>query len=131
MPTLSVWSIRLSLIHLVVAWAIGATMMLAPAWSWPINTAALGEVHVAAALFGWFFQFVIGVAYRMLPTFGRDRGRPVAAWTSIAAINLGVIWTAIGAFGTWAPPVVSTSCWFIAAGCFAWHIWPRVKAFGA
>ncbi len=130
MPKLSVWAIRLSLIYLVAGWSVGAGLMLNRAWGWSAQLWTLLPIHAALVTFGWIFLLVIGVAYRMLPKFSAKRGRPVAAWTSVAAVNVGVWWVAAGIVFTWAVPLVAAICWLVAALAFAWHAWPRVKPFG-
>lgn len=130
MPRLSVWAIRLSVIHLVVAWAAGAVLMINRAWNLAPELWTVLEFHAAAALFGWILQLVVGVAYRMLPTFGRDRGRPVAAWTSVVAINAGVLWIGARLVIPSAPVWIAAGLWMIAVASFAWHAWPRIKPFG-
>lgn len=131
MPKLSVWTIRLALIHLVVGWLIGAVLMLNRAWGWSAAAWRWVDVHVALALFGWTFLLVIGVAYWMLPTFGRKQGRESAATVSVVAINLGVVAVVIGMFagGPWS--LVAAVSWGLGAVSFGWHAWPRIKAFGA
>lgn len=131
MPRLSVWAVRLALIHLVAGWAVGALMMTNRAWGLSAGLWQLLDLHVALALFGWTFQLVIGVAYRMLPTFGRDRGRPKSAWTSLVAVNAGVAWVALGLVADWAIVLVAPLAWLVATIAFAWHLWPRVKPFGS
>ena len=130
MPRLSVWSIRLSLIYLVCGWVIGALLMINRGVGFSAGLWQLVDLHVALVLFGWTFQLVVGVAYRMLPKFGTDRGRPLAAWASVVAINFGVLWVVLGLFVGWASPVVAAISWLVATVCFGWHAWPRIKAFG-
>ena len=131
MPTLSIWAIRLALVHLVVGWGLGAVLMVNRAWGWSSALWRWVEVHVALALFGWTFLLVVGVAFWMLPTFGRKQGRKKAAATSVVAINAGALAVVVGMVvaGPWA--VVAAGLWAVGAVSFGWHAWPRVKAFGA
>ena len=130
MPKLSVWTIRIALIHLVAGWLVGAVLMINRAWGLSSALWQWVEVHIALALFGWTFLLVVGVAYRMLPTFGRDQGRQKAAVSSVVAINTGVLAVIIGVFapGPWS--LIAAGLWAVGALWFGWHAWPRVKAFG-
>ena len=132
MSRLSIWSIRIALICLVAGWVVGAVLMINRAWglaTWPWR---LIDLHVALVLFGWKLQFVIAVAYWMLPTFGgrSNRGREGAAALSVVAINAGILWTAMSVPLGWTSPLPAAAAWLIAVLAFGWHAWPRIKAFG-
>ena len=129
MPKLSVWTIRLALLHFMAGWSVGAALLASrgglalPAFSWL-------TLHQFTLLFGWIMQLAFGVAYWMLPTFGRERrrrgfaiGAVVLVNASVVAAALGPVWDGapIGAFGGLALGALS----------FAWHAWPRIKEFGA
>ncbi len=132
MPKLSTWGIRLSLIYLVTGFALGALLMINKAWPFSTGLWTLVPIHGALLLFGWTLQLVIAVAYWILPTFGsRDnRGREWAAWTSVVALNLGVLWSLLWLFWPGFGVVVPAISWLVATISFAWHIWPRIKGFG-
>lgn len=131
MPTLSVWALRLALVHLGVGLSVGALMLahkgvaFLPAGDWL-------AVHFHTMLFGWTIQLVIGVGYWILPKFrgGSSRGNDTLAIASVMLVNVGtVVGAVLGLYG--AAATVAWAMQAAAAACFAAHIWPRVKAFGA
>ncbi len=138
MPRLSCWFIRAALIHLGIGVAIGGLILSAkgfPAtlgWSW-----ALLLTHMQLLIGGWMIQLALGVAYWILPRLdgAGNRGRPVAAWTSFVALNLG----AGGAALLFALRATIDGAWFasavivlallqvLALASFGWHAWPRLR----
>lgn len=127
MPRLSRWSIRIAIGWLVAGWGLGAMLMISRAWNWQVQIWLHGESHVAMMLFGWTLQFVIAVAYWILPTFGgrSNRGRTWPAVLSVVLINVGVFSVIFGS-----PVAVGLTLWIGSAAFFGLHAWPRVKAFG-
>ena len=63
-----------------------------------LNIGLLLPVHVSTMVFGWMLQFVLGVAYWMLPKFRQEprRGRVLPAKVSLFALNTGVIISSAG-----------------------------------
>lgn len=135
MPRLSVLFTRAALLYLLAGFTFGALLLankgrpLHPAlWAWL-------PAHIEFLLLGWMVQLAFGVAFWILPRFGRGprRGEVRLAWAAFALLNLGVLAVALGGL----LPQVS---WLAAAGrlaeglavlAFALHAWPRVKAPGA
>lgn len=128
MTRLSVWSIRLSLVHFALGIALGATMLVAKAGYMDVTMLKHRATHVHLMLFGWLIQLVIGVGYWILPKFstGSKRGRTELAVASIVALNSGVV---VGTFEPWSTwcGVAGWGLEFAAAALFAAHIWPRVR----
>jgi hypothetical protein len=82
-------------------------------------------------------QLALGVAYWVLPRLRRDgppvRGRETAAWLSYALLNTGLLLAAGAvAFPGLGPVALGLGrlAEAVAAGLFAWHAWPRVRAAG-
>jgi hypothetical protein len=135
MPRLSVYFIRASLIHLLLAFTLGGLMLankgvtLSPLiWLWL-------PLHMEFALVGWMVQLAIGTAYWILPRFSKStpRGPAWLLWSSFILLNAGILlavgqsvfllaaWLALGAKG------------LELAGIAAFVIgsWRRVKPMGA
>ncbi len=126
MPELSVWAVRISLVHFVVAALVGALLLAGkavalPAWLWLLRPA-----HVEALLFGFMVQFVMGVGYWMLPR----AAAPVGTRGMVAALvllNAGV-WLIAAAALLPEGALVGRLCETAAVLLFALHVWPRVRA---
>jgi hypothetical protein len=91
MPPLSVWMVRLSLFALVLGALAGALLLggLPPIQP---HSAIIRQVHLDLMLFGWLVQFVLGVAYWILPRHaaGPERGPAAVAWGAFAVFQLGL-----------------------------------------
>jgi hypothetical protein len=132
MPLLSRWAIRIALLYLVAGWTTGGLMLLQKAWGTIPMAFSLLQIHGGLLLFGWILQLAIAVAYWILPTFGgrTRRGREWAAVTSVILLNAGVL-SLVATTPTGAvPPRAATTLFCLSVAAFAWHAWPRVKAFG-
>lgn len=100
MPKLSVWLVRASLIHMGIGFLFGALILHHKgipiyAWSW-----RLLNPHIELMIFGWTMQFVMGIAFWIMPRFsGNHRyGNVSLGWWSFVLLNTGVLVTAVG---TW------------------------------
>lgn len=131
MPPLTVWALRLACVHLGVGLTVGALYLADKGVSFLPGQGWL-SVHFHTMLFGWTIQFVMGVAYWILPTFGArsNTGNDLLAWGAIALVNVATI---IGCFTGFvrAPATLAFAMQALAAICFARHLWPRIKAFGS
>ncbi len=131
MPSISVWAIRLALIHLGLGLTAGALLLADKGVSFLPHASRWLSAHFHMMLFGWTIQLVIGVGYWILPKFrgGTSRGNDALAVAAIVLVNIG---TLVGAgfslYGV--PATVAFGMQAVAAVCFAAHLWPRVKAFG-
>lgn len=132
MPKISLWALRLACLHLGVGLTAGALLLAHKGVGFLPMTDRWFSVHFHTMLFGWTIQLVIGVAYWILPTFGgrSNTGNDALAIAAIVLVNTGTVVGCFAAiFGTTA--TVAFSMQAVAAVCFALHLWPRVKAFGA
>ncbi len=130
MPRLSFWSVRLSLVYLLVGFTLGALMLVnkglpLASWIW-----RLLPIHITFLVFGFIAQLLMGVEFWILPRFaGGSRGSVTVGWLALLCLNLGI----------WAAAVQS---WFGLAGAvllagrvllglagvlFITNIWKRVK----
>ena len=96
MPRLSVWFVRASLIYLLAGFLLGALMLAqkgvpyyAPVW-------LMFPVHVEFLLVGWLAQLALGVAFWILPRFGRGepRGNQTLIWVAFTLLNAGILMVA-------------------------------------
>ena len=110
MPRLSVWFVRLSLVHLFIGLTCGALILankgipFAP-WAWNLLAA-----HMDALLLGWMAQSGMGVAFWIFPRFvkGAPRGNTWLGWLTLALTNLGIVLAGL-------QPFVRAG-WFLPAG---------------
>ena len=132
MPALSVWMVRLSLLHLVAGSGLGALLLASREMP---RLAEIGgglwgfrNVHLETLLVGFMVQLALGVAFWILPRVGGERPR---AWQAVAGallLNAGVLAAAGG--GAWeaeAWALAGRSAEATAALLFAVHAWPRVR----
>ncbi len=97
MPKLSVWFVRASLIHMGVGFLFGSLILYHKgipiyAWTWKLL-----NPHIELMIFGWTMQFVMGIAFWILPRFsGANRyGQVTLAWWSFALLNIGIVCTSV------------------------------------
>ena len=90
MPPLSAWMVRLSLVSLALGALVGGLLLAAVPAVAP-HGAALRQMHLDLMLFGWLVQFVLGVAYWMLPRHAAtpERGSAPLAWGAFALFQCG------------------------------------------
>ena len=134
MPGLSVWMVRLSLVHLVAGSGLGALLLASRDLP---RLAGIGgglwgfrNVHLETLLVGWMVQLALGVAFWILPRVGGERPRPLLAVAGAALLNAGVLAAAAG--GAWeaeAWAVAGRSAEAAGALLFGVHAWPRVLRF--
>lgn len=133
MPKLSVWLVRASLAHMGIGFLFGALILHhkgIPIYDW---TWKLFNPHIELMIFGWTIQFVMGIAFWILPRFsGKNRyGRAHLGWWSFALLNSGVVLTGLGGwFALAAPMLIGRLLMLGAVVLFAVLIWPRIKPLG-
>lgn len=96
MPRLSVWFVRASLIYLLAGFTLGALMLAEKGVSYYAPIWRAFPIHVEFLLTGWLVQLAMGVAFWILPRFGRGapRGNENLIWASFALLNLGILMVA-------------------------------------
>ena len=134
MPLPSRWAIRAAFVHLLVGFTLGGLLLShrgIPLWS---DLDRLIPAHVEILLFGWLVQLALGVGYWILPRLRgpTPRGGVAPFWVALGALNAGVLLVTAaalpGAPATLAPTgrVLEAA----AALAFAFHAWPRIRAYG-
>lgn len=135
MPRLSVWYLRAALLYLLAGFTFGALLLANKGLPLHPSVWASLPAHIEFLLLGWMVQLAFGVAFWILPRFGRGprRGEVRLAWAAFVLLNVGVLAVALAG-------LLPQIGWLAAAGrtaeslavlAFALHAWPRVKAPGA
>ena len=133
MPTLSVWAVRASLLHLALGFTFGGLMLFNKGVPLHPMIWALLPTHIEVLLFGWVAQLAMAVGFWILPRFSGQRGNVQLAWVAILLLNAGTI---MAGFGPFFPSgevllLIGRALMVAAVGAFAFHAWPRVKPPGA
>ena len=133
MPRVSVWMLRIAVLHLTAGAALGALMLAGKGVAVLAGVLALLNVHLELMLVGWMVQFVLGVGFWILPRLpGRARAehsRPAAL--AAVLLNAGVVAACVGDLT--ASPWVTTAGRAAAQGAvllFLGVAWPRVRPSG-
>lgn len=138
MDRLSSIAIRFSLVWLLLGVAVGGLMLTdrAVPGDWRLWAA---PTHGHVLFVGWFLQFVIGVAYWLLPR-RRNATRPLGyherpGLGAVAALNLGLLLRVIaepaeraGHATNWTLAILAGSAVLqvLAATTFVVQLWPRL-----
>lgn len=133
MPKLSVWLVRASLLHMGIGFLFGSLILHHKGipiygWTWKLLTP-----HIELMIFGWTMQFVMGIAFWILPRFtGEGRyGRVELGWWSFILLNTGLVATGLGGWFAQAALLLGGRVLMLGAvALFAVMIWPRVKPLG-
>jgi hypothetical protein len=101
-------------------------------WTWKLL-----NPHVEMMMSGWTMQFVMGIAFWILPRFtggfrGEGRyGNSLLGWYSFGMLNSGVLLIAAGAWFILDLLTLAGRLCTLGAVClFVLFIWPRVKPLG-
>jgi quercetin dioxygenase-like cupin family protein len=130
MPKLSVWLVRASLLHMGTGFLFGALLLankglpLSP-WLWQLLTP-----HVEIMTFGWTMQFVMGIAFWILPRYSTEPryGRAAQGWWSFGLLNGGLLLTVAGAwFALDGLSIIGNFCTFGAVLLFIGLMYPRIR----
>jgi hypothetical protein len=133
MPKLSVWLVRASLVHMGIGFLLGALILHhkgIPIYLW---TWKLLNPHIELMILGWTMQFVMGIAFWILPRFSGDQryGKVYLGWWSLGLLNLGISLTAAGMWlGDDLMALVGRLGSLSAVLLFVFVIYPRVKPLG-
>lgn len=130
MTAVSIWMFRSSLLFLLLTFITGSLMFLNKAFHWSPAFWALLPVHIETAILGWILQFVMGTAYWMFPRYveGPKRGSKRQAWIMLAALNGGILLSALSLGNPW---VHFGGRFLLLAGVllFATLMWGRVVSY--
>jgi len=131
MPRFSVWAVRLALIYLAIGFTFGGLMLWNKGLSFSPFVWRFLTTHIEFLLLGWTLNLVIGMAYWILPRFGRGspRGSPVLSWTALVCLNLGVMLAGFGPLIIASTQLQTPGHFLQALGTLAFvgHVWPRVR----
>ncbi|RMF54558.1 MAG: hypothetical protein D6748_16280 [Calditrichaeota bacterium] len=133
MPLLSIYIIRTSLIHLVTGFTLGAILLLTKTGTLPPTYWKFLPLHQEIVIFGWILQLVIGVSFWMLPRLPENqRKREGFVWASYIFLNTGILLICLNSLFVFTLPmgILGRIFQFLAIGCYAFHIWPRIRPFG-
>ena len=129
MPVLTVLWLRTSLVYFIGGLFAGAALLLQKAFAWDARLWFWLPIHIEWMTIGFMLQFVIGVAYWILPRLEgpHERGDPRIAQWSYALINSAVLMITLSLFldVTWLQQAGHA---LTLAGVFliARIIWPRL-----
>src|SRR5512139_121019 len=100
LPRLSVWFIRAALIYLALGFTFGALMLANKGIPYSPQIWSLFPVHIEFLFLGWTVQLAMGVAFWILPRFGKEpkRGNVKLAWTAFILLNIGIWLVSLQAF---------------------------------
>ncbi len=133
MPRVSVWLLRLALIHFASGAVLGFAFLCWKATGWPTFAPSHLGVHQEQMLVGWMVQLVIGTAFWMLPRAASYDASSASRrlWVVFALLNAGVLLAALAgapSFPSWCLPVGRTAE-TLAVALFAQHAWHRQRAY--
>jgi hypothetical protein len=134
--------IRTALIFLVVAFCVGALVLINQGLALDARIGTLLPVFYHLLMVGWATQLICGVALWMFPSFSREqpRGDERLGWFTYVALNTGVVLAAlhdplaaaIGEAMIMHLMLVGAGVLYILAiGAFAAHAVPRIVPFRA
>ncbi len=140
MPDVSRYMIRAALLWLLVGALSGVLILAEKSFAlWPSLWLTL-PLHIGSMIFGWMLQFVLAVAYWMLPKYRQEplRGPVLPALAACWMFNTGMAAAAVGHLFPIAGPaypqagVLVFSGYLMAslsAAAFAILIFPRILSY--
>jgi len=136
-PTLSRWFIKTGMIYLVVGLLMGAVMLAQPVMGWSPRLQVLRPVYLHFLFVGWVTQIIMGVGYWMFPKQSREkpRGSERLGWLVYGALNMGLIFRAVGEPMVVLEPeadlgwmlVIAALLMLLAGWGFIFNTWGRIK----
>jgi hypothetical protein len=151
MPLTSRITVKSSIIYLGLGAVLGVVLLI-NRWL-PLGSAIefLRASHVQFLIVGWLTQFIIGVAWWLLPPLAigqrddaplrlgqRQRGSEILFWAALAFLNIGILlralfeplhgWTTRELFGILAD--MSGVALLVASVLFVVNLWGRVRELG-
>ncbi|MAG34691.1 MAG: hypothetical protein CL878_00355 [Dehalococcoidia bacterium] len=138
MDRISVWLVRTSLVYLVGGFGLGAVLLATMGLGQPWSLPRVGVVHAHLLFVGWLVQFVLGIAFWLLPR-RRVAGvlQPTSerwAFLAYGLLNTGLVLRAVGepSHALYGPTpwgmvlVLSAALQAVAAVIVALQLWVRV-----
>lgn len=133
MPKYSILFIKTAFIYFIFGTILGATLLINKAYNFNPLLWNLLPIHIEILFIGWFLQFILGVAYWIMPKYfsSKSYGNEIIIKTSYILINLGLIIKTILDYITsntfYSLSLVSFLPVFIGILLFASNIWLRVR----
>jgi hypothetical protein len=132
MPTLTRWSVKASLISLVLGLITGVLQQIPG-----IKTTGIFPVYLHLLTFGWLTQLIFGIAIWMFPVYSKEhpRGPEWLGWGMFFALNAGLLLRLIfeplqgispSALGGWMLVIAAVFQW-LAGIAFIANVWTRVR----
>lgn len=131
------WIIRTALLYLLVAFGVGALVLLNQGLRLDPRLATLLPVFYHLLAIGWLTQLILGVALWMFPPLSREqpRGDERIGWLAYVALNGGLLLRVVAeplliwGAGAWIGSllVLAALLQVVAAWAFVVVLWPRVK----
>src|SRR5512138_1488702 len=131
MPRLSAWFVRLSLLYLAIGFTIGGIMLAYEGLAFASNPGQVLPAHIEILMIGWVMQLAMGIAYWILPRHsqGPPRGSPLAAWSGLILINVGILLVVSDAFFNIAwLPLFGRALEVVSILIFISIMWKRVRS---
>lgn len=130
MPRVSRWMMKVALTYFGVGLSVGAYLLLHKAVNLDPGAWRLLSYHIEIMIFGWILQFVMGVAYWMMPRFvkGPPRGPVWHAWLMVILLNTGILLNLLN-FGVWSSNVITLAGRLLevgSVGLFVHIHWSRI-----
>jgi hypothetical protein len=129
-PRLSCWFVRTTFAHLVTGFTADALLLAEKGLAGRPALWRLLPLHLELVLIGWTVQFVLGVAFWMLPRFagGTSRGDGDRPGWAFWLLNPGVLLSGLGpAAGVSHTQLLGRALDAAAVVAFAIHAWARVR----
>lgn len=127
MARVSVWYVRLALLHFLGGVTVGAWQLATPARLVPVEGEMLRTVHIELLLVGWLVQLAFGVAVWILP-FSRGVSSDCRLWCGWSALNGGLLLVVLGAgMGSVVLKLVGRGAEIGAVGTVLLVLWPRIR----
>lgn len=133
MPSLSVYFIRTAFIYLILGFSIGTLLLWQKATFISAEIWKFLPMHLELLTFGFLIQFIMGVAFWILPKYSSNprRGNENLVWIAFILLNLGILIVSFQSTfsNSLLAALVGRVSEFLAFIIFAASMWMRVKPF--
>jgi heme/copper-type cytochrome/quinol oxidase subunit 1 len=134
-PALTRWYLRVGMVYLLTALAVGVLLRMPGVVATHPALAVFAPTHLHLLVVGWLTQVIFGVAYWMFPRYSpeRPRGHVRLGWAGFLLLNGGLVLRIVGepahALGRSGGDllVASALLQLLAGWAFVLNTWPRVR----
>lgn len=133
MPKYSIYFIKTAFIYFIFGTILGATILINKAYNFNSLIWNILPIHIEILFIGWFLQFILGVAYWIMPKYfsSKSYGNENLIKSSYILINSGLIIKTLLDYFTsntfYSLSLVAFLPIFIGVILFASNIWLRVR----